>query len=126
MTPRPRDPAARCVRVFTKTVRPKKSEGAGNAGCPLHPRPRVRMVSEAHERSHHRFTGLFPAFSHAMVLTAYFVLSPATNSSCHRHWRIKVDQTRPDLISPPPAWHQQRVSGPHGFAVRSSADHLAR
>src|ERR1700704_5596025 len=25
-----------------------------------------------------------------MVLTAYFVLSPATNSSCHRHWRIKV------------------------------------
>src|ERR1700716_4038305 len=24
-----------------------------------------------------------------MVLTAYFVLSPATNSSCHRHQRIK-------------------------------------
>jgi hypothetical protein len=24
-----------------------------------------------------------------MVLTAYFVLSPATNSSCHRRWRIK-------------------------------------
>jgi hypothetical protein len=31
-----------------------------------------------------------PAFPHAMVLTAYFVLSPATNSSCHRHQRIKV------------------------------------
>ena len=30
------------------------------------------------------------------------------------------------MISPPPAWHQQRVSEPHGFAVRSSADHLAR
>src|SRR3989440_10711604 len=25
-----------------------------------------------------------------MVLTAYFVLSPATNSSCHRHRRIKA------------------------------------
>src|SRR6266567_8375170 len=25
-----------------------------------------------------------------MVLTAYNVLSPATNSSCHRRWRIKV------------------------------------
>src|SRR5256884_8810588 len=24
-----------------------------------------------------------------MVLTAYFVLSPATNSSCHRRWQIK-------------------------------------
>ncbi len=30
-----------------------------------------------------------PAFPHAMVLTAYAVLSPATNSSCHRHRRIK-------------------------------------
>src|SRR5439155_18708966 len=50
-----------------------KTEGVGNARCPMHPQPRVRMVSEAHERSHHRFTGLFPAFPHAMVLTAYFV-----------------------------------------------------
>jgi len=29
-------------------------------------------------------------------------------------------------ISPPTAWHQQRVSGPHGFAVRESAVRLAR
>jgi hypothetical protein len=29
-----------------------------------------------------------PAFPHAMVLTAYATLSPATNSSCHRHRRI--------------------------------------
>src|SRR5260370_41825890 len=49
-----------------------------------------------------------------------------SNSCCHRHWRIKANQTRSDLISPPPAWHQQRVSEPHGFAVRSSADHPAR
>src|SRR5215218_8526204 len=43
-----------------------------------------------------------PAFPHAMVLTAYFVLSPATNSSCHRHRRIKVlsKPGRADL--PPP------------------------
>src|SRR6266567_9470248 len=27
---------------FAKTVRPKKTEGAGNAGCPMHPQPRVR------------------------------------------------------------------------------------
>src|SRR5439155_26714042 len=33
---------------------------------------------------------IHPAFPHAMVLTAYFVLSPATNSSCHRHRRIKA------------------------------------
>jgi hypothetical protein len=29
-----------------------------------------------------------------MVLTAYSALSPATNSSCHRHRRIKVCRTR--------------------------------
>src|SRR6266478_1012982 len=29
-----------------------------------------------------------------MVLTAYFVLSPATNSSCHRRPRIKVLSAR--------------------------------
>ena len=23
---------------------PQKTEGVGNAGCPLHPRPRVRLV----------------------------------------------------------------------------------
>src|SRR6058998_2888206 len=34
-----RDPAARCVRVMHDSVRPKKTEGAGNAGCPMHPQP---------------------------------------------------------------------------------------
>src|SRR5437667_1464448 len=36
-----------------------------------------------------------------MVLTAYFVLSPATNSSCHRHPRIKALSApgRADLAS---------------------------
>ncbi len=34
---------------------PSITEGAGNAGCPMHPQPRVRSLSEAHERSHHRF-----------------------------------------------------------------------
>src|SRR5712664_4802908 len=31
-----------------------------------------------------------PAFPHAMVLTAYFVLSPVTGLVCHRRQRIKV------------------------------------
>src|SRR5438067_5578456 len=28
----------------------------------MHPQPRVRNLSEAHERSHHRSTGISPAF----------------------------------------------------------------
>src|SRR5437867_1406532 len=46
-------------------------------------------LDKAHERSHHRFRRIQPGLPRAMVLTAYFVLSPATNSSCHRHPRIK-------------------------------------
>ena len=81
--------AARCVRVFAKTVRPKK-EGAGNAGCPMHPQPRVRSLSEAHERSHHRYTGVNPAFPAQWFYGLFRALPGETNSSCHRHPRIKV------------------------------------
>jgi hypothetical protein len=41
-------------------------------------------INKAHERSHHRYSRIHPAFPHAMVLTAYFVLSPVTGLSCHR------------------------------------------
>ena len=39
-----RDLAARFARVLPSTSRPLQSEGAGNAGCPLHPQPRVHCV----------------------------------------------------------------------------------
>ena len=67
---------------------PRKTEGAGKAGCPMHPQPRTQtkkrtsiVTTGSPQRS-----GL-PC---AMVLTAYSALSSATNSSCHRHLRIKV------------------------------------
>src|SRR5256884_2867908 len=41
---------------------PFETEGAGNAGRPMRPKPRMQMVSEAHERSHHGHTGNHPAF----------------------------------------------------------------
>jgi hypothetical protein len=36
-----------------------------------------------------------------MVLTAYFVLSPVTGLSCHRHWRIKAHHDPVGQIAPP-------------------------
>src|SRR3984893_18167387 len=39
---RVRDPAARCARAVHLSLAP--FEGVGNAGCPLHPRPRVHFV----------------------------------------------------------------------------------
>jgi hypothetical protein len=61
-------------------------EGAGNAGCLLHPRLACNMCREhAHEH-----TGTVGASRHSPRngFTAYAALSPATNSSCHRHRRI--------------------------------------
>jgi hypothetical protein len=81
-----------------RNVRPKiqcaarpSIEGAGNAGCRWHPQPvcigRKHTVVTTVAPEH-------PAFPHAMVLTAYSALFPATNSSCHRRQRIKVFRTR--------------------------------
>ncbi len=87
----PLPPAARCARVMPRTsaqegaARPStegagdpQDKGAGNAGCPVHPQPRARMVVvDAHGYSPRGHRNR-PAFPHAMVLTAYSVLSPAT------------------------------------------------
>src|SRR5216683_5170608 len=81
------DLAARCARGLHKSSAP--FEGVGNAGCPLHPRPRVHFVLVESTRVT-TSTPERPAFPHAMVLTAYVVLSPVTGLSCHRHQRIKV------------------------------------
>jgi hypothetical protein len=60
-----------------------------------------------------------PAFPHAMVLTAYFVLSPVIGLFCHRRLRIK-DCPRP--VGPTCLRKLDagvEASGPHDFAVRS-------
>src|SRR5258706_5330608 len=93
-------------------------EGVGNAECPLHPQPRVRSVEST--RVFTTVAPEHPAFPHAMVLTAYVVLSPVTGLFCHRRQRIKV-------LSKPGGPTQLRrldasvgASGPHDFAVRSN------
>src|SRR5437763_10627295 len=73
---------------FCKNCSPSKIEGAGNAGRLMRPRPRVRNKIK-HTSVVTTVTPVSPGIPRAMVLTAYFVLSPATNSSCHRHPRIK-------------------------------------
>jgi len=53
MNPPPRGAdSARAVRELP----PRKTEGAGKAGCPMHPQPRVQSV-ESTRVSHHRSTG---------------------------------------------------------------------
>ncbi len=60
-----------CARFDLEFSAFRSSEGAGNAGCPMHPQPRVRFVVLVCTRV---FTAEAPETSgipHAMVLTAY-------------------------------------------------------
>jgi hypothetical protein len=70
-----------CAKMF------RPIEGAGNAGCLLHPRSRVQYVQRTRTRAY-RYSRSIPA-SLRNGFTAYAALSPATNSSCHRHRRIE-------------------------------------
>jgi hypothetical protein len=66
-------------------VRPKQMEGAGNAGCALHPQSHVQ-----NKKAHEVVTTGSPEQSgipRAMVLTAYSALSPVIGLSCHRRKR---------------------------------------
>src|SRR6202049_2941162 len=75
-----------CARAVHEPC-PSKGEGAGNAGCPMHPQPRVRFVVGVCTRV---FTAEAPDTSgipHAMVLTAYIALSPGNGLFCPRRSR---------------------------------------
>ena len=100
-------------------------EGAGNAGCtPPHPRSRTQWREWVRARAY----GLSGGIRHPLRngFTAYAALSPATNSSCHRRRRMQRLVNPVGLNLSPPTWHQQRVSGPHGFAVRYNVVRPAR
>jgi hypothetical protein len=97
-----------CARALYEIFVPPITEGAGNAGCPMHPQPCVRM-KKAHKQSHHRYAD---AIRHPLRegFTAYFVLSPVTGLFCHR--RLQATACKLDT--------SVGASGPHDFAVRGN------
>ena len=72
------------------------TEGAGKTGCALHPRSRVHDCAKKRTRAYRFSGGIRPSLRNGF--TGYSVLSPATNSSCHRHRRID-GFARPGWIS---------------------------
>ena len=83
-----------------------KSEGAGNAGCSMHPRSHMQN-KKAYERSHHGSPEK-SGIPRAMVLTAYIVIFPVIGLCCHRHQRNCFRQLDASV----------EASEPHDFAVR--------
>src|SRR6202163_2690098 len=112
---RVRDPAARCARAVHLSLAP--FEGVGNAGCPLHPRPRVHFVLVERTRVT-TSTPESPGIPARNGFNAYVALSSVTGLFCHRRLRIKF------CLSPVGPTQLRRldtsvgVSGPHDFAVR--------
>ena len=102
-----------CVRVLAACLPellqircPSPKRGRRECRVPLHPRSRVPRTRIWRTRAYR--SAETARHSPRNGFTAYFVLSPVSEF----------------VLSPstagyfPPAWHQQRVSGPHDLAVR--------
>jgi hypothetical protein len=86
-------------------------EGVGNAGRPVHPQPRARMlVASMHTSIHSEFT---EAVRHSRTQWFYglYVLSPEIGLSCLRRLRGLLRKLDASV----------EASGPHDFAVRLGA-----
>src|SRR5207253_700208 len=74
------DPAARSASECCTNVPPKKIEGAGKAGCPMHPQPRTQTKKRASvvATGSPKHSGLPCAMVYGL-----FRLSPVTGLFCH-------------------------------------------
>jgi hypothetical protein len=117
-----RDLAARCARVLLEnpalSIRGSSATPRGSRECRAPDAPAaLRAKVESTQASHHGHAGS-PGIPRAMVLTAYFALSPVTGLSCHRRQWSYLHQLDASV----------GASGPHDFAVRkialSSGAHL--
>ena len=97
-----------CRPRFAVYCRPRKEEGAGKAGCALHPRSRVQNCTKKRTRAY-RSSGGIPAFP-ARWFTAYTYSPRRSGFACHRRRRNYFRRLDANL----------EASGPHDFAVRSN------
>jgi hypothetical protein len=95
--------------------------GRGECRVPNAPAA-LRAKNRKHASKSPRLRRDHPAFPHAMVLTAYFALSPVIGLSCHRRF-ADTGVSGPLGPTSPSAKLDAGVeaSGPHDFAVRVSA-----
>ena len=95
--------SARAFQIRWPSLR---TEGAGKAGCALHPRSRVPKLRNWRTRAYR--SAETPRHSPRNGFTAYFVLSPVNGLVATVIWRITPRQLGASIAAP----------GPHDFAVR--------
>src|SRR5664279_2304911 len=115
VTPRSRRMTA---RVFSWTYRLLKIRGRRECRAP--DAPAASRVEKNTRVSHHGHAGS-PGIPRAMVLTAYFALSPVTGLSCHRRPQETCKKLASQELDA-----SVGASGPHDFAVRRSAPSSTR
>jgi len=111
---------------YALNLSPSQTEGAGNAGCPMHPQPHARygVVSM---RMISRDTAESPGIPHAMVLQIIRdlpgepgFLAPVVPSVAAHRCPVGLRATPTKLDT------SVGVSGPHDFSVRNNAARPAR
>jgi hypothetical protein len=114
---RVRDLAAEDARVLLCKSRPLQSEGAGNAGCPMHPQPGVRIlvVKYAHQCSQRKHR------KHPASPTQWFYGLLRALPGDHRFVDPVIRATRWRLANLTPAsGRQNHTASPSATAKRSS------
>src|ERR1700730_17167293 len=109
----------RAPRVDATSMSPENNEGAGNAGCALHPRSRVQNCAKKRTRAY-RFSGGDPTFPaqwlygllRALPGVSAFLASVAFGSGTSAPGRADLP---PKDVTP-----TTEASGPHDFTVRFS------
>src|SRR3954454_346551 len=105
---------------FANSFRPPKSEGAGNAGCTLHPRSHVQWVEEcAHEHTGQRRQSDIPCAMALRLIT------------CSPRRTALLPPSRPEKLLPPGALtpaprRQDHTSLPYAlmpFAIGTASVH---
>src|SRR5437762_3597830 len=87
-----------------------KSEGAGNAGCALHPRSRVQCARRVRTRAYRAAESIRHSLRNGF--TAYSALSPVIGF---------LATVAPEKLASHELDASAEASGPHDFAVRSRA-----
>jgi hypothetical protein len=104
-----------CAFIF------RPQEGVGNAGCPLHPQPRMHFALVERTRVT-TSTPESPGIPARNGFTAYFALSPVTGLFCHRRRRMYGSSApgRADLPSAnltPASGRQDHTTSPYAAIV---------
>src|SRR6266568_2310291 len=106
-----RSRATTCPRFASNFRDLFKKEGAGNAGCALHPRSRTQNCRKLRARAYRAAEAIRHSLRNGF--TAYNALSPVSRSS--------LATVAPEKLISRNLTPAYRASGPHVFAVHSRA-----